>query len=273
MNNYIIPILIIILLLVVINNKRNEMKIKTRVNSIPDPVYVDQPLVGLNFHDKNISTYNGTISHLSANSWVYDSHTNPAAIGLTNSVSRKVDTNLVEGVTVAGRVTKVSFDFIVSKINLEDSFYWDIIYQDWVPVMDDGGHPITTLKLKVWDGKLYLAHYENSWQWGYDHRINNNGVNIDLDHSLHQENTLHGFIEIKVGQQYTIETITYDDGRFVFKVDDVFISDVVYQTKSPTEEHKLQWGQYWSKGYNVNNETDKKITLRILNFTRGVYLK
>ena len=130
---------------------------------------------------------------------------------------------------------------------------------------------MTTIKLKVFDGKLYLAHYDNSWQWGYDHsQYYDSYEGGSVDHSLHQENRLNGKYEIELAVEYNIEIINYDSGRFVFKVNDIVVTDIEYQTKSPDGAHAPQWGLYWSKGYNVNNDPLKRIVIRIDDFARSV---
>ena len=152
------------------------------------------------------------------------------------SPCRKVNTSYTDDVA-SNRVTKLSFTINVSDINLNDSPYWVIIYQDWVRIREDdanGNHPITTLKLKVFDGQLHLAHYDNSWQWGYD-------FGEDIWDSLHnhQENTLNGSKQMDLGVDYEVEIINYDSGRFVYKVNGLTISDKTYQTKSPDFNHSI----------------------------------
>lgn len=228
------------------------------------PEFVEVELTDITYRDKN---FNGDIDHINSNSWAFTSHTNNACINSSytlKSKCRKVNASIVEGVTVANRVTKIQFELMVADINLNNAPYFDILYQDWVRINPDdanGNHPITTIKLKAFNGKLHLAHYDNSWQWGYDFGDDE----FDSLHN-HDENTLNGYKEIDIGVDYNIELLTYDSGRFIFKVNDVVISDKYYQVKSPTEEHVLQWGQYWDKGYNTDNDPLKRIVIRIDDF-------
>lgn len=237
-------------------------------NSPPEVSYTPVPLPEITFHES--LRYNGQIDHISDNSWVFTSHTNDLCIGKLNSPCRKTDFNFSVGKKVPERITKFTFEFMVDELNPEGGLYWDIVMQYWTRIDPNdlnGNHPITTLKLKIFDGALNLCHYDNAWQWDYDFGDNRDGDNIDVDHSLHQENTLNGCAEIEVGVDHNGEIVIFDEGRFVFKVNDVTISDKEYQTMSPTESHVVQWGQYWDKGYNMENDPLKRIILRIDNLT------
>jgi len=216
---------------------------------------------------RNSLNYNGQIDFINDNSWVFTSHTNDLCIGKLNSSCRKVNASYNDELE-NDRVIKLSFEFNVVEVNLESDMYWNILYQDWVridPNDTNGNHPISTLKLKIFDGALNLCHYDNSWQWGYDFGDNRDGNAIDVDHSLHQENTMNGCKVLDVGVSYNIEIINYDYGRFVYMVNGVVISDKEYQTKSPTENHVIQWGQYWDKGYNKENNPLDRVVIRIDN--------
>lgn len=213
--------------------------------------------------------YNGTIDIINDSSWIYTSHQSDRCFNVDSSLCRKTNSVYIEGVSVPNRIVKTEFELNVVEMNLEDSPYWVIVYQDWVkidPLDGNGNHPITTLKLKVFDGKLALAHYDNSWQWGYDFGNNVDGDKIDVDHTLHQENTLNGYKFLDVGVSYRIKTVNYDNGKFEFYVNDVLVSSKEYQTKSPTENHITQWGLYWSKGYNLDNDQSNGIIVRIDDF-------
>ena len=232
--------------------------------------YIEHPTTDITFNDSD--RYNGQIDYINDNSWVFTSHTNPLCVNGLNHHCRKVNA-LYDDEVASDRVIKLAFEFMVADINLLSDLYWDIIYQDWVRIFpndSNGNHPITTLKLKIFDGVLNLCHYENSWQWGYDYGNNIDGDKIDVDHTLHQENTLHGCKVIDVGVSYDIEIITHDEGRFIYKVNDEVISDQHYQTKSPTENHVIQWGHYWVKGFNLNNNPLHRIIVRFDNFTRYI---
>ena len=214
------------------------------------------------------NNYNGQIDFIDDRSWVFESHTNPLCIDKLTSACRKVNAKYIDGIA-SDRVTKYSFALNVNEINLDDSPYWVILFQDWVQVDSsdgNGNHPISTLKLKNFDGQLALAHYDNSWQWGYDHGDNVDGDKIDVDHSLHQENTLNGFKIIEVGVEYNIEIVIHDEGYFEFYVDDLLISANAYQTKHSVNQHAIQWGLYWAKGYNTDNDPLNRIVASMYDF-------
>ncbi len=227
-----------------------------------------QKNIEINLHES--LNYNGYIKTLNNNSWVFNSHTNSLCINKTNSSCRKSDANFKEDILKPNEVTKISFEFEVVAYNKVYTPDWVIIYQDWVriiPTDTNGNHPITTLKLKIIDNKINLCSYDNAWQWGYDFGTNVLGNAIDVDHSLHQKNTLNGCKQIEVGISYDINIVTYKSGRFIYSVNDSVISDNFYQTKSKDEPHIIQWGLYWSKGYNLNNDPLKQIIVRFDNFT------
>lgn len=149
------------------------------------------------------------------------------------------------------------------------------IFKDGVIVTDsddqplivdsNGNHPITTLKLKIFEGVLNLCHYDNSWENGYDHGDNRDGDAIDVDHSLHQENTLNDCKVLYVGVSYNVEIINYDSGRFVFIVNDEVISDKEYQSKSTTSPSVIMIGHYFNKGFNIENNPLDRAIIRIDN--------
>lgn len=215
------------------------------------------------------SYFNGQIDHINLNSWVFTSHTNPLCIDVLVSHCRKVNAVMVEGQSVPGRVTRIKFELNVVELNKTDAPYWVIIYQDWVkvdPLDGNGNHPITTVKLKVFNGNLNICHYDNSWQWGFDFGDNVDGDKIDVNHDLHQENTKGGCAAINIGVNHDIEIWNYDDGFFQLYVDEDLISHKAYQTKSPTESHVMQWALYWNKGYNKEHDPLKRIVIRIDDF-------
>lgn len=221
--------------------------------------------------------YNGRIDHLDDNSWIYTGFTNDRCKGRLNSSCRKVDSNFTDSLAT-DRVIKYSFNFTVDQYNIDEPPYWIIIFQDWVRILppeidSNGNHPITTLKLKVFGNQLNLCHYDNSWQWGYDFGDNVSDTAVDVDHTLHQENTLNGCATVYVGMPIDVELILRDSGRVTFNVDGKSISDKRYQTKSKTTNHAIQWGQYWSKGYNVDNSFDKQTILTIKDLTLSELVK
>lgn len=234
---------------------------------IPAKEFKIQDLSGITFNDS--TRYNGDIDHINSNSWEYTSHTNSLCLNMLESPCRKVNTVYQEGTSIVGRITKIKFNLNVSRINLLEPPYWVILYQDWVrinPIDFNGNHPITTLKLKVFNNNLNLCHYRNDWQWGYDY-----GDDIWDELHNHQENDKGGCYSIDKGIYYNVEILTTDNGKFEFYVNNQLISSYKYQTKSPTEPHVLQWGQYWDKGYNKENNINKNIVLTISDFTLSTY--
>lgn len=263
-------ILLLILLITSCGGGSKEVKQEPEKLNFVEKAYV------ANLHTSD--NYNGQIDIINDKSWVFTSHTNPLC---TKSVSpdkyykspcRKVDANFrVEDVS-ANIVERLTFWFMVVEYNLEDAPYWNIILQYWFLLNEgdtNGNHPNTSLKLKVFDGVLNLCHYDNSWQHGYDFGGNVDGQIIDIDHSLHQENTLNGCQTIDIGVSYNVEVLNYHSGRFVFKVNDNVISDKKYQTVGDSP-YMIQFGQYWSKFYNEENDPLKRIVVRLDNLTRWV---
>lgn len=233
----------------------------------------------LNFVEKayiaNLHTsdnYNGQIDIINDKSWVFTSHTNPKC---TKSVSpdkyykspcRKVDANFrVEDVS-ENIIERLTFEYTPVEYNLKFPAKWNIGFQVWSP---DYPHPITTLKLKVFNDELNICHYDNSWMHGYNFEINEDIDPANIDHSLHQENTLNGCKVIEIGVSYNIEVLNYHSGRFVFKVNGRVISNKYYKTIG-SSPYMIQFGQYWSKFYNEENDPLNRIVVRIDNLTRWV---
>lgn len=217
---------------------------------------------------RSLGSFGGEIEHVNDNSWIYTSSVNQNCLGKLNSSCRKAMTSYTDKVAT-NRVIKTEFEFSLIQYDKYNAPHWVIVYQDWVriiPTDSNGNHPISTLKLKTFDDKINLCHYDNSWQWGFDWGENRDGDVLDLDHTLHQENTKHGCKEIDLGVTYNISIINHDSGFFEFYIDDVLISKSLYQTKSPTENHVIQWGIYTSKGYNTLLDPLLGVILRIDNF-------
>lgn len=124
---------------------------------------------------------------------------------------------------------------------------WIIIFQDWVrikPEDTNGNHPITTIKLIKDNGKYYLAHYENSWQW--DDGNYEPDDPFDLHHTHKNMEVEHGRVEIHLNKHYKIDFVIDRSGYSSLTVNDVQVSSAYYQTKSPTEKHVYMWGAYWN---------------------------
>jgi hypothetical protein len=231
--------------------------------------YKSKPLPQINHHESN--NYNGRIDHLAVNSWVYTGFTNDLCKNKLNSSCRKIDSNYVDELA-SDRALKYSFTLTVNQYNIDEPPYWIIVFQDWVKILplevdSNGNHPITTLKLKVFNHELKLCHYDNSWQWGHDFGDNRSDTAIDIDHSLHQENTLNGCVDMPVGMPVNVDFIVHDAGKVEFYADNNLVSSKEYQTKYTSKEHVIQFGQYWAKGYNLNNDFDKQAILTIEGFS------
>ena len=160
-----------------------------------------------------------------------------------------------------GLETKYTFDLTVNKYNFEDSPYFIIIWQDWFdydPNDENGNPPFSTLKLKNYDGSLYLGAFNNSWQWAYDYYNPYDPTDPSAsDVTKRPENTETGRYALLVGSTYRIEILvidgdTLDQGRTIISVNGYTISDESYQTK-PLTSHRLgavQFGMYWDRDYN-----------------------
>ena len=163
---------------------------------------------------------------------------------------------------VPGLETKYSFDYTVTQYNMIDPPYFNIIWQDWhdIDPNDNGGnHPISNLKLKVFDGKLHIATYNNAWQWDYDFYNPYDPTDPEDTQHLHPENELTGMIGISIGKKYHIEIIVKDginpeDGETIIFINGRLLSYESYQTKPLTSirDAALQFGLYTDRYYNSN---------------------
>lgn len=229
--------------------------------------YINVGIDGYNLNGKDKVIYaGGDVDAINDNSWIFTSHTNELCVNNDKSRCNKADININD--EYKNEQVKYSFEFVLVEYNLTDSPYYVIIWQDWRkrnPLDSNGRHPITTIKIKKFNDKIYLAHYDNSWQWGYDFGLDPE----DTDHSLHQENTLNGAYEIEVGVDYDVEFYISPEGASLV-VNGFKVSDKKYKTKSDIEEHKAQWGMYWDNDYNNENDLNKQIVTRMDNFARLV---
>lgn len=241
--------------------------------------------------------FNARIDILNENSWEFTSNTNnnnkcPGRDGKwTEWNCRRGDISLVEWYQKEATM-KYSFDFKLEKYPSWPSPYFIIIFQDWRKQNERdsmGRHPITTIKLKNYNGLLYLGHFDNSWQWDYDFTADNN--HDDSVHSFthttygcrgeaphpndgihHQENTCNGVHQIQLDTEYHVEIIISLTG-VKFMVDGVTVTDVEYKTKSNLEWSFIKWGMYWDENYNTWNDPDLQTIYEIKNFKRWIKLK
>ena len=240
--------------------------------------------------------FNAKVELLSSNSWRFTSNTNnngKCPGGDEKWVDwncKRGDVSLVEWYQKEATM-KYSFDFTVHKYPAWPSPYWMIVYQDWRKqnAKDSmGRHPITTLKLKNYNGILYMGHFDNSWQWGHEFPYDDP---TDATHSFpgstegcrgeapnpndgihHQENTCNGVYPLEVDVTYHVEIITSPSG-VSFIVDGVVVTDVEYKTKSNHEWSFIKWGMYWDEYYNTTNDPNLQTVYSIENFTRSIRLK
>ncbi|NMP32966.1 hypothetical protein HII17_15515 [Thalassotalea sp. M1531] len=212
---------------------------------------------GLHYH----FAYNGTIDIIDERSWVFTSHTKNSCSYDKREICRKIDINYADRNYKPDRVVNHSFEFQLLSISQNNPPEYIIIFQDWVriyPDDEDGNRPISTLKIEHNNGKFFLRHYDNSWQWLYPAQIGNP--------SHLPKNRLNGEIHIEIGVNYHIEFIISDAGQASLIVNDNVISDVEYKTKSESGVHAIQWGMYWNKGYNEEHDPLKQIMIRMDNF-------
>jgi hypothetical protein len=240
--------------------------------------------------------YNAEVEKLNDNSWRFISNTNkkdcpPREGKWTEWNCRRADVQLVEWYQKEATM-KYEFDFKVEKYPSWPSPYFIIILQDWRKqnARDSmGRHPITTLKLKNYNGAMYIGHFDNAWQWEYDFAADNN--HDDSVHSIpdwnrgcwgdaphpndgvhHQENRCNGAFRIEMNQSYHVELIISLTG-VKFIVDGNVVSDVDYKTKSNLEWSYIKWGMYWDENYNTMQEESERTIFSIESFVRSIKIK
>ena len=252
---------IFILLLLVGCNDSKEVIVEEEI------VYIDVGIDGHVIHGMDtVNLANGTIDTINSNSWVFSGFLNDTCINHPASRCNKVD--IVVQDDYQNENVKYSFEFELIEYSKDYPPYYVIILQDWRPrdILDSiGRHPISTIKVKHLDGRPYLTHCENSWQWDYSFSDD------DEDHSLHQENDCHGKYFIEVGVSVNIEFHINPQGASLV-VNDKVISNETYKTKSNISKHRQMWGMYWDVNYNNENDPDKRIVIRIDNFKRFIYI-
>jgi len=176
---------------------------------------------------------------------------------------RKADVLYQTTPWTAGRETKYIFDLRINKYNQFAGPEWIILFQDWIKIDasdPNGNHPITTLKLKpMSNGRIKLAHFENSWQFNYS-PINpiDPSDPYDYNHN-HAPNIERGSIimdDMDILEWFRIELtirdgMTITEGSVELKIDNRVVSDVAYQTKNIDNQSHVAMGMYWSKYYNT----------------------
>lgn len=158
-------------------------------------------------------------------------------------------------------------NFWFSFRDYDDFPEWVIVFQDWVrikPEDSNGNHPITTIKLIKDSGKYYLVHYENSWQW--DDSNYEAGDPYDLNHTHAWQEVERGRFEVVEDAHYKINFYISNNGYAELSIDDNLVSSAYYQTKSPTENHVVLIGAYWSRYYNLTNDPNKALRIVVYGF-------
>lgn len=247
----------------------------------------------INGGDRN-PYYNAEVDQLNDNSWRFTSNTNNDRCVAVDGEwqdwnCKRADVQLVEWYQKEATM-RYSFYLTVEKYPSWPSPYWMIVLQDWRKsnVRDSlGRHPITTLKLKNYNGLLYIGHFDNSWQWEYEFPENDP---TDTNHSIpsyrgcwgaaptptdgvhHQENTCNGVARIIKGTPHFIELIISQNHASMI-VDGYVITDVEYKTKSNLEWSFIKWGMYWDKNYNTSNDPAMRTIYTIEDFKRSILTK
>ncbi|WP_100642231.1 hypothetical protein [Alteromonas facilis] len=203
---------------------------------------------------------NGTIDITGSNSWVFTSHTNTNCFQKDTTRCSRIDINYSQSSYKPGRVSSFNFEFTLLSIDESAPPPYVIIFQDWVRIHDDdidGNRPISTIKLEF-DNGIKLRHYDNAWQWSSP-PIQGNPASLP-------EDRLNGEYSIETGVTYAVEFVIFDDSRASLIVNDIVVSDAIYQTKHPSNSHAIQWGLYWAKGYNTELDPLKRIVISIDEF-------
>lgn len=215
----------------------------------------------------NSSYFNASVTTLGNQSFEIESHTNPQCEYKNSSPCRKGLVSYNRNKYDESKVRRHSFTFELNQMKETPDFL--IIYQDWVRIHADdsnGNPPITTLKIKNVNGKLYLQHWDNAWQWQH--------TPLDYDqHLVEGMERMNGEIEINKNCQYSVEIYTQDfsgTGRTFVKVNGTVISDVVYKASHLTEHHSVMTGMYWSKGFNKEHEVSNNLKANFSNVKHEV---
>lgn len=207
--------------------------------------------------------FNGSILNLTENSWRLTAHANQSCIDNNRSGCRKVGVQIDKG--EFNYLAKRNYSFTFNLKEGGNVPEWLIIFQDWARIMPDdanGNHPITTLKIRRFNGQLYLQHWENSWQfkpWNFEQ-----DDPYDYNHN-HGLEVMRGEYKINSDEYYDVSFDIYDRGWASLKVDGVRVSDAEYQVMSYTQPHINYFGMYWSKHFNSQADYASHYAIEILN--------
>ena len=215
----------------------------------------------------NSGYFNSTITQ-SGDWYNIESHTNPLCqYKSTPSGCRKGLVSYKRNKYDDSKLRRHSFNFELTTAWAMPDFL--IIYQDWVRIHEDdlnGNRPITTLKLRAYGERIFLQHWDNSWQWEFD------PTNYDT-HLVTGRETMNGEIEILKNQTYNIQVYTQDlngTGHTMVYVDGVKISDRIYKASHLESEHVVMTGMYWSKGFNIEHDIAQTLQVNIGNIKHEV---
>lgn len=235
-------------------------------SEVASPTIASEPAFTRYYPRYHINEHHyGIQKHLGNSEWVFESHKidKPECERAEKPSSCRKSQMSFEYVSdwQKGLETKYEFNLKVNKYNLIDPPYFTLIWQDWFdydPNDSSGNPPMSNVKLKVYNGELHIAVFNNSWQWGYDFYNPYDATDPKAsDPDKRPENTLTGSIPIQLNQSYKLTIVVKDGlvlegGQTIVSVDDVEISNEDYQTK-PVTSHKngsVQIGMYWDKDYN-----------------------
>lgn len=213
-------------------------------------------------------SYGGSVIKTDANSYYFQSRTNPYCLTQSTRCNKALVSYKKYQQPVNGRRVLFSFDLTIHKYNFGHAPSWWVLFQDWVridPKNRRGNRPISTLEVKSYGDKLYLRHKDSAYQWGND--------------TKRTKQVNNGQIEIQPGRRYHIQIrltqgTSPDSGGMALLVDGKVISDVAYQTKSPSQwrENVQEFGIYHDKAFDINREVVNRISFSLDNLTRREYL-
>jgi len=233
--------------------------------------------------------FNASVEELNPNSWEFISNTNDYCINKTHLWNcKRGDVHIKE--IEPHKTIMYQFDFTVYEYPFINSPYWMIVLQSRREGNDYlfGRHPITTLKLKNYNGHLYFGHYDNAWEFEEDafknnpydtvhsipdyERDCNTVIEIDPEAVNHQENRCNGAVRIELSATYKIQLIVSPNHASLI-IDDEVISYEEYQTYGDIGFSDIKVGMYWTKEYNPTNDPLYRTIYRIDNFKRWVLIR
>jgi len=240
--------------------------------------------------------YNTRVDVIDENSWEFTSNTNNGACQSIDGEwkdwnCKRGDVQFVEWYEKEATM-KYSFILNISKYPSWPSPYFMIVLQDLHPSYASeslNNRPITTLKLKNYNGYLYLGHFSNDrlWDWDFHEGFPTSGfqyTNPDWTRGcwgesptptdgIHlPENTCHGVYPINRNTNYHVELIISRTG-VSFLVDGMVITDEDYKTKSDYTWSRIKFGQYHDANYNTDNDPNLATIYTISDFKRLIKIK